>query len=168
MPDRYLATAYFIKCLVLASVSTAMSLAGAATAVATSTNLWTQLNKTHVYMGLAIPLWIIGVAIVLLSFVGAFWSLQTDTLQGKGSLTVKILTAITVGLVASFVIAPAVTDTPNIFIMMIVSLLGSFAGTVLLYLFAQLINNKELQAAVIEIISGSVKGFLRRLLGGGR
>lgn len=164
MPERYFAAAYVAKCLMLSSIGTAMTLVGAAVTTAQSESLWSQLNKTQIYMGLHLPLWWFLVACVLLSFLGAFWSLTTDTLRGKGSVTGKILTATTVGLVGSFIITPAATETPNMIVMMAVSLLGSYAGTVLLYLTARLLNDQQLLDDVSDATKSSLVNALKWVL----
>ena len=129
-----------------------------------SLTLGAQLNVTHSFMYLQIPLWWFFIASVVLAFVGAFWSLSTDTLREGGTRIGKLLTAATVGLIATFVILPSVIDAPNVILMMITSLGGGFSGTVLLYLAARLINNKELHDSVVDIISEKIVAIIRFLL----
>lgn len=170
MPERYFAAAYMAKCLMLSSFGTAVTLAGAAVTATKSDGLWQQVNATQGYLGLHVPLWWFLLACVVLSFLGAFWSLTTDTLRGKGSVTGKLLTATTVGLVGSFIITPAATETPNMVVMMVVSLFGSYAGTVLLYLTARMFNDDQLLDEVSDATRRSLvnawKWVLSKLPGG--
>lgn len=157
-----------------AQVATNITLASAGTAISAasllvqtndaSLTLGAQLNVTHSFMYLQIPLWWFFVASVVLAFVGAFWSLNTDTLREGGTRMGKLLTAATVGLISTFVVLPSVVDAPNVILMMITSLGGGFSGTVLLYLAARLINNKELHDSVIDIISEKIVAIIRFLL----
>ena len=164
MPERYYTAAYTAKCLLLSSIGTAVSVAGAVSATVENKDVWAQLNETHMYLGLNVPLWWLYALIIILPFIGAFWSLTTDTLKGKGSVTGKLLTAATVGLVGAFIIVPAVTESPNIIVMMVVSLFGSYAGTVLLLLLGRLLNNQALQEDVVDSAAESIANAWRWVL----
>lgn len=163
MPHNLYNAAQVTNHLALATAGTVMSAASLATQ-ATGDTIGAQLNVTHAFMYLQIPLWWFFVASIILAFVGAFLALYTDTLKDSGSTVGKLLAATTVGLIATFVVLPAVITAPNVIIMMMTSLGGGFSGTVLLYLAARLINNKELHDAVIDVISEKLVSLIRFLL----
>lgn len=170
MPHTLYNAAQVTNHIALAATGTVMS-AASLVAQNTSGSIGAQLNVTHAFMYLQIPLWWFFVASVVLAFVGAFLALYTDTLKHSGSTVGKLLTATAVGLLATFVFLPAVVAAPNVIVMMLTSLGGGFSGTVLLYLAARLINNKQLHDEVIDEVSAKlvlVIRFLLSLLPGGR
>lgn len=166
MPHNIYNAAQFLQYLTLSAVGTGLSAASLVTQVSPTapTSIAAQLNVPHAFMYLQVPLWWFFVASVLLAFVGAFWSLNSDTLKGKGSTVGKLLTAATVGLIATFLVLPAVNDTPNVVAMMLIALGGGYSGTVLLYLAARLVNNKSLHDALIDVISDKIVAIIKFLM----
>lgn len=167
MPHNYIAAAQTAKYIAISGVGTAAS----------AMSLGVQLNQQHEFMHLYLPLWYFYVAMIVLSFAGAFLSLATDTLRDKGSTMGKVITATTVGLIVSFILLPAVTAQPSPVVMLVTAVGGGFSGTVLLYLAARLINNQSLQDSVIDLLStrivtildiltGRIVDFITRLFGG--
>lgn len=146
MPKNYLSAVQTAKYLTLSATGAAASAA----------SLGAQLNQTHAFLYLQLPLWYFYVAMVVLSFIGAFWALATDTMQVRGNAISKVVTAITVGLVSSFIILPLVTEQPPVAVMMFVALAGSFSGTVLLYLLANVLGDDELRESVLKVIKDSI------------
>lgn len=148
MPQNYLAAVQVTKMLVLSALGTAITAVGTA---AKAPDIVVQLNERHSFLYLEVPFWWFLAASVILAVVGAIWSLTTDTLKGRGNLVVKMLTAITVGLVMSFIVLPAVMPEPDVSFLMIAALSGSYAGTILLYLSARLLNDQDMHDAVIAV-----------------
>ena len=130
-----------------------LSVAGTATSAAAA-GLSVQLNQQYSFFHLDLPLWFFYLAMVLLTFMGAFLSLTTDYMRNSsGSTLSKFSTAVMVALFISFVVLPATIDKPSPALMMITSFVGGLSGTLLLYITMRLLGNKELQDAVIDLIA---------------
>lgn len=148
MPQN-LATFEAAKMLTLSAAGTATSAAAA--------GLSTQLNQSYSFFHLDLPLWFFYIAMVVLTFMGAFLSLTTDYMRNSSGTTFsKFTTAVMVALFISFVVLPALIDKPSPALMMITSFIGGLSGTLLLYITMRLLGNKELQDAVIDLISQHV------------
>lgn len=148
MPQNYLAAVQITKMLVLSALGTAITAVGTAVK---APDIVVQLNERHSFLYLEIPFWWFLAASVVLAIIGAIWSLTTDTLKGRGNLVIKMLTAVTVGLAMSFIVLPAVMPEPEVSHLMISALFGSYAGTILLYLLARLLNDQDMHDAVIAV-----------------
>lgn len=151
MPQNYFTAVQTVKLMSLTATGAAASAA----------SVTAQLNQTHAFLYMQLPLWYFYIAMVVLSFIGAFWSLATDTMQVRGNAAQKVVTAITIGLVSSFVVLPLVSEQPPVAVMLAVALAGSFSGTVLLFLIADIINDEELRGAVKKIIKASLLGIIQ-------
>lgn len=136
-----------------------LTLSAAGTA-ASAASISAQLGQTHEFFYLQLPLWFLYVAMIILTFAGAFLSLTTDYMRARGTFAGKFTTAIVVGLVISFVFLPAIIKEPSAGLMMITSFVGGLSGTILAYVFMRLIGNKELQNAVIDLIVQRAIKFL--------
>ncbi|KAA0915825.1 hypothetical protein [Psychrobacter sp. ANT_WB68] len=136
-----------------------LTLSAAGTA-ASAAGISAQLGQTHAFFYLQLPLWIFFTAMVVLTFLGAFISLTTDYMRARGTTASKLTTAIAVGLVVSFVVLPTIIREPSVGLMMVTSFFGGLSGTILTYVCMRLLNNKELQDAVIDLIAQRAVKFL--------
>ena len=131
----------------------AMGAAASAASAANAASLSMQLNEPYLFFYLQLPLWFIFIAMIILTFLSAFISLATDYMRAaQGTTASKFATAITVGLVISFVVLPTFISEPTPGLMMLTAAVAGFSGTILLYLAGRLISNKELHDAVIDLI----------------
>lgn len=149
MPQNYFAATQIAKGFVF-------SVSGVA-ASATAVGLGAQLNQTYAFLYLQLPLWYFYIAMIVLSFIGSFWALFTDTLQSRGNPILKVLVAVSVGLVSSFIILPMFSNQPPVEVMLGVSLAGSFSGTVLLFLIADVLNDEVLRKDVVLVVKTGIR-----------
>ncbi|MGP5435705.1 hypothetical protein [Psychrobacter alimentarius] len=145
-----LATLEAAKLLTLSTAGTAASAAG----------ISAQLGQTHDFFYLQLPLWFFYIAMIVLAFAGAFLSLTTDYMRSRGTAWGKFGTAMIVGLVISFVVLPTLIAEPSAGLMMVTAFFGGLSGTILTYVAMRLLNNKELQDAVIDLIVQRAIKFL--------
>lgn len=145
-----LATLEAAKLLTLSTAGTAASAAG----------ISAQLGQTHAFFYLQLPLWFFYIAMIVLAFAGAFLSLTTDYMRSRGTACGKFGTAMIVGLVISFVVLPTLITEPSAGLMMVTAFFGGLSGTILTYVAMRLLNNKELQDAVIDLIVQRAIKFL--------
>lgn len=134
-----------------------LSVAGTA---ASAAGISAQLGQTHAFFYLQLPLWLFFIAMIVLTFAGAFLSLTTDYMRSRGTYWGKFGTALTVGLVVSFVVLPTIIREPSVGLMMVTAFFGGLSGTILTYVCMRLLSNKELQDAVIDLI---VQRFIKFL-----
>lgn len=144
---------------------------------ASAASLSVQLNQSHSFFYLQLPLWILFIAMVVLTFTGAFISLMTDYMRSRGTLRGKLLTAISVGLFISFVVLPAFAKEPNPTLMLITAFVGGLSATILTYITLRVLNNKELHDAItdlivkrvieaIDLVTGYAISILKSIFGG--
>lgn len=153
MPQNYFAAVQVAKGMAFSTVSLAVSAVG----------VGAQLNQTHAFLYMELPLWYFYIAMVVLSFVGALWSMFTDTMQARGNPALKLIVAFTVGIVASFVVLPVFASEPPVAVMLFISLAGSFSGTVLLFLIADVLNDNELRQSIITVAKQAVLDTFKSL-----
>ena len=142
----------------------AMGAAASAASAANAASLSMQLKEPYLFFYLQLPLWFLFITMVVLTFVGAFLSLTTDYMRARGTTASKLTTAITVGLVISFVVLPTFITEPTPGLMMLTAAVAGFSGTILLYLAGRLITNKELLDAVTDLIVQRAIKFLATAL----
>ncbi len=169
MPDRYYNALNILRLLMFSGSGTVLS----------AVSVIVQLNEPHAFLHLQLPYWYFLSATILLVFVGAVLAMTNDYMREQGTFIGNFALAITVGLVISFVILPAVNDTPSVVIMMLTSFFGGLLGTIFLRMLLDLITDVELRDAVqkvfkiaiievLEIIANAIKGFVKKWLGGGK
>lgn len=146
MPQNYFAAVQVAKGIVLTAAGAAASAVG----------LGAQLNQTYAFLYLQLPLWYFYLAMIVLSFVGSFWALFTDTVQSRGNPYLKMFVAFSVGIVSSFIILPMFSSQPPVEVMLGMALAGSFSGTILLFLVADVINDEELRREVLVVLKTGV------------
>ena len=128
-----------------------LTLSAAGTA-ASAASISAQLGQTHNFFYLQLPLWLFFIAMIVLTFAGAFLSLTTDYMRTRGTTLSKLTTAVVVALFVSFIVLPTIITEPSVGLMMVTAFFGGLSGTILTYVFMRLLNNKELQDAVIDLI----------------
>lgn len=129
-------------------------------AAASAASFSAQLNQTHGFFYLQLPLWFLFVGMVVLTFVGAFISLTTDYMRSRGTMAGKVSTAVVVGLFISFVVLPTIITEPSAGLMLVTAFVGGLSGTILAYVALRLLSNKELLDAVVDLISTRALKFL--------
>ncbi len=145
--------------LALANIS-----GGSATYVATATSaagLSEQLNQTHMFLYLNLPIWIFFTAAFLLAIVGSLGSLYIDVMR-EDDLTlaqkfINLSLGFITGLLGAFVVLPAFTAAPPMPVILLTSLITSFAGTVVIRNIGDLIRNEELWDAVKTLVIERLK-----------
>lgn len=135
-----------------------LSAAGTAASVA---SFGIQLNQPYAFFYLQLPLWFFYIAMVILAFIGAFFALMTDYMQSRGTKFGKFCTALSVGLIMSFIVLPTFVTEPSIGLMLITALFGSLSGTILLYMVGRLFSDEELLDAVYDLLKTRLIDFLR-------
>ncbi len=138
-----------------------LSTAGTAASVA---SLSVQLNQPHAFLYLQLPLWFFFVSMTVLAFIGAFLALMTDYMRNRGTRTGKFVTALTVGLVLSFVILPTLIETPSVGWLQVTAFFGAFSGTILTYIVVRLFSDEQLHEAVLQVLKDSIIKLLKGLL----
>lgn len=133
-----------------------ITLFGAST-VAGGVSLSVQLQERHQYMYLQLPLWVFLVATMVLIFAGAFVSMLTDTMQSETGKVGQFLTALTVGIIVTFVCLPLVVAEPNPLYLMLTGVVSSFSGTVLLYLLTKVVTDEVLHRSILDIVTTGIK-----------
>lgn len=126
--------------------------------LAAAVSLGAQLNTTHVYLNLHLPYWVFLLSMVLLNFIGAFFALKIDYMQANGSKISNFFTAVTVGLILSFIVIPTISPASGVGLMQIASFISGLCGTILLRVIINILNRQDLQEAIVELmVSNSIK-----------
>ncbi|WP_230657768.1 hypothetical protein [Psychrobacter sp. I-STPA10] len=142
----------------------------------TKLSIGEQLNQPHEFLYLNLPIWYFFVAVFLLSAIGSLVAFFTDTLSEKdqkyqssngrkiGNLFIGFIT----GIIGTFVVLPAFTAHPPVGIMLITSLVVSFAGSVLIHNLSELKRDDELQTSVRKLIVKRLVSIINLLSGGNK
>lgn len=114
-----------------------------------------QLNQTHSFLYLDLPIWIFFVGTIILALIGSLGSLYTDVMSNSKlsatQMTVNLALGFLTGVIGAFIILPAITARPPIQIMLVTSLSLSFVGTVMIKNIGDIARSGELWAAVKDI-----------------
>lgn len=145
----------------------------AATYVATGTSaagLAHQLNQTHPFLYLDLPIWIFFVGAFMLAIVGSFGSLYIDTMREANlSYTQKFVNlslGFMTGLIGAFIILPAFTAAPPMPLLLLTSLVMSFVGTVAIRNIGELVRSEELWDAAKVILTERLQTLVSLVFGG--
>lgn len=126
-----------------------------------------QLNQSHEFLYLHLPLWLFLLATLFLALIGSLGSLYIDTIrESKLSMGQKIINlglGFMVGAISAFVILPAFTAKPPVWLILITALIMSFIGVVLVRNIGDLVRSEELWSAAKEVCR-EVLIFLKDLL----
>ena len=143
--------------------------------VSTAAGLTQQLNQTHHFLYLDLPIWIFFAAAFILAFIGSLLSLLIDLMSvpplSTGRLIFNLILGFCVGIVGAFVLLPAFTTKPTMPLLLLTALCMSFLGTVIVRNIGELLRSAELWQAVKIIIKDFLLDRLELVLalfGGGR
>lgn len=120
--------------------------------LAAAASLGAQLNTPHVYLNLHLPYWVFLLSMVLLNFIGAFFALKIDYMQANGSKISNFFTAVTVGLILSFIVIPTLSPSSGVGLMQIASFISGLCGTILIRVIINILNRQDLQQAITDLI----------------
>ncbi|GEM_PF-1995165 len=141
-----------IEAAKLAVISIMQSGVHGVIAAAGAIGLNQQLNQTHNFLYLDLPIWIFFVLALFLSFVGSLFSLLTDLMKDPsltfGQKVINLTLGFAVGVISSFVVLPAITAKPPVQLLMITALIMSFVGAILVKNIGDFVRSPELWLAV--------------------
>lgn len=132
-----------------------LALLGAST-VSGSLTLTQQLNVLYPFLYLQLPLYIFFILIIIAALIGSLAALLTDVMEEEASSFKKVLFAFSIGLTSSFIILPSLVSVPSMGILLLTALGTSFSGTILIYILAQVIKDKNIQSAIKNSISKTI------------
>jgi hypothetical protein len=114
-----------------------------------------QLNQTHHFLYLDLPIWLFFAVALVLSAIGSLGSLYIDMMSetkfSYAQITVNLILGFITGIIGAFIILPAVTANPPIPLILITALIMSLIGTVLVKNLGDLIRSAGLWQAIKEI-----------------
>lgn len=141
--------------LIAAKAITTLAVTGASTAVG-SLSIFQQLSVLYPFLYLQLPLYVFFIMIVLMCLTGSVLALLTDVMDNEPSTFKKISIAFLVGLVSAFIVLPSLVAAPSMGTLLLTALGASFSGTVLVFIFAQVIKDRTLQTTIKNSISKSI------------
>lgn len=143
------------KELITAKLISTLAVTGASTASG-SLSIFQQLSVLYPFLYLQLPLYVFFIMIALMCLIGSILALLTDVMEDEPSTFKKVSLAFIVGLVSAFIVLPSLVAAPSIGTLLITALASSFSGTVLVFIFAQVIKDKTLQNTIKDSISKSI------------
>lgn len=126
------------------------------TSVSVTPSLVTQLNALYPFLYLSLPLWYFFVMVVIVCFIGAVGALLTDVMDNEPNSFKKISLAFGTGLMSAFIILPSLVAAPSMGTLLLTALGASFSGTILVFIFVQVIKDKTLQKTIKQTISKTI------------
>lgn len=143
-----------------AAKMTAISLAGSGAnyvAVASAASgLTQQLNQTHPFLYLDLPIWLFFAAAVILSMMGSLVSLFIDLMAtpppSVARLAINLILGFLIGIIGAFVILPSVTAAPPMPLLLLTALSMSLLGTVIIRNIGEVLRSAELWQSIKTII----------------
>lgn len=141
--------------LITAKMLSTFAVAGTST-VGGSLSLIEQLNVLYPFLYLLLPLYAFFIMIVVMCLVGSLAALLTDVMDNEPNTFKKVITAFGVGLISAFIVLPSLVAAPSMGTLMLTALGSSFSGTVLVFIFAQVIKDKEIQTSIKNSIGKSL------------
>lgn len=139
----------------------------------TSVSITEQLNVLYPFLYLMLPLWVFFILVVVAALLGSLAALLTDVMENEKNSFKKVLFAFGIGLTSTFIILPSLVATPTMGILLLTALGTSFSGTILVFILAQVLKDKNIQSAVKNSIGKSLlyvfsktEAFIDFLLGG--
>ena len=121
-----------------------------------SLSLIQQLTVLYPFLYLQLPLYIFFILIALMCLTGSILALLTDVMDSEPSTFKKVSLAFIVGLVSAFIVLPSLVAVPSMGTLLLTALGSSFSGTVLVFIFAQVIKDNTLQNTIKNSISKSI------------
>lgn len=143
-----------------AAKMTAISLAGSGAnyiAVASAASgLTQQLNQTHPFLYLDLPIWLFFAAAVILSMMGSLVSLFIDLMAtpppSVARLAINLVLGFLTGIIGAFVLLPAFTANPKMPLLLLTALSMSLLGTVIVRNIGEVLRSAELWQSIKTII----------------
>lgn len=126
------------------------------TSVSVTPSLVAQLNALYPFLYLSLPLWYFFVMVVIVCFIGAIGALLTDVMDNEPNSLKKIGLAFGTGLVSAFIILPSLVAAPSMGTLLLTALGASFSGTILVFIFVQVLKDKTLQKTIKQTISKTI------------
>lgn len=155
----------------IATKAITIAVAGVTTASG-SMSIAQQLSVLYPFLYLQLPLYVFFIMIAVAAFIGSVAALLTDVMENEKSNFKKIFFAFGTGLTSSFIILPSIVTAPTMGILILTALGTSFSGTILVYILAQVIKDKNIQKGVKNSIGKTIlyglsklEGFVDYLLG---
>ena len=126
-----------------------------------------QLNQTHPFLYLDLPIWMFFAVAVILAMIGSLISLFIDLMAqpplSPAHLALNLILGFMTGIVGAFVLLPSFTAKPTMPLLLLTALSMSFLGTVIVRNISELLRSTELwqsiKIALRDIILESIGIF---------
>lgn len=116
-----------------------------------------QLNQTHSFLYLDLPIWIFFIGTIFLALIGSLFSLYTDVMSNAKltapQMAANLALGFIVGIIGAFVILPAITTKFPIQVMLVTSLSLSFVGSLLIVNIGGFVRSPELRVAIKDVVT---------------
>ena len=130
-----------------------------------------QLNQTHPFLYLDLPIWIFFAAALVLAMIGSLASLFIDMMSAPvlspARLGLNLMLGFLTGIVGAFVVLPSFTTSPKMPLLLLTALSMSFLGTVMVRNIGELLRSPELWNAIKALLNDGIieaLAFLRNLV----
>lgn len=139
----------------VALANTAGDSANYVVAASAAAGLSEQLNQTHNFLYLDLPIWLFFATALFLSAMGSLASLYLDMMHDPKptfrQMIVNLVLGFFTGVIGAFVILPALTANPPLPLVLLTALIMSLIGTVLVKNVGDLLRSANLWQAVKDI-----------------
>lgn len=119
-----------------------------------------QLNQTHPFLYLDLPIWLFFAVALILAMIGSFIALFIDLMTtptlSPAQLAVNLTLGFLIGVIGAFVVLPSVTATPPMPIFLLTALAMSFLGTVLVRNIGELLRSPELWNGIKSLLNDGI------------
>lgn len=119
-----------------------------------------QLNQTHPFLYLDLPIWMFFAAAMTLAMIGSLASLLIDLMAQPPlsaiHLALNLILGFMTGIVGAFVLLPAFTAKPTMPLLLLTALSMSFLGTVIIRNIGELVRSTELWQSIKETLKGAI------------
>lgn len=143
--------------------------------VSTATGLAQQLDQTHNFLHMDLPIWIFFIGAFILSIMGTMLAWLIDLMSipppTKVQLLINLVLGFMTGILGAFILLPIFTEKPTMPLLLLTSLCMSFLGAVLVRNVGELLHSAELWLAVKNMLKNFIIERIELLLalfGGGR
>lgn len=124
-------------------------------AASAAVGLSEQLNQTHNFLYLDLPIWLFFATALLLSAMGSLASLYLDMMNDPKptikQMIVNLILGFFTGVIGAFVILPTLTTNPPLPLVLLTALIMSLIGTVLVKNVGDLLRSTSLWQAIKDI-----------------
>lgn len=119
-----------------------------------------QLNQTHPFLYLDLPIWLFFAAALILAMIGSIASLFIDLMAtpqlSPARLAINLILGFFTGIVGAFVVLPSFTANPKMPLLLLTALAMSFLGTVLVRNIGELLRNADLWNAIKSLLKDAI------------